>query len=74
MITRNYTDVHRKNTEEKRSLVSVKEKGDIIKEVIIHNSRNNNHTILFLKGNFDPERIQKLANANELEDLYDFAQ
>ncbi len=74
MITRNYTDVHRKNTEENRSLVSVKEKGDIIKEVIIHNSRNNNHTILFLKGNFNPERIQKLAKANELEDLYDFAQ
>lgn len=71
MITKNYTDVLRKNTEEKKSLVSVKEKGDVIKEVIIHNNRNNNHTILFLKGNFDPERIQKLANANELEDLYD---
>lgn len=71
MITKNYTDIRRKNTEEKRTLISVKEKGDIIKEVIIHKSNDNNHYILFLKGNFNPERIQSFVNTNELNDLYE---
>lgn len=68
-ITQNYTDVIRNNKEEKKTLVSVKEKGDFIKEILIHTNSNNNHKILFLKGNFDPKRIQELIKDRELEEL-----
>jgi len=68
-ITQNYTDVIRNNNEEKKTLVSVKEKGDFIKEVLIHTDSNNNHRIVFLKGNFDPDRIKELIDGHELEDL-----
>ncbi len=68
-ITKNYKDMIRNNSEEGNTLIAVKEKGDIIKEVIIHKSSNNNHKILFLKGNFDPERIKQLAANNELENI-----
>lgn len=68
-ITKNFKDVVRNNSEEGNTLISVKEKGDVIKEVIIHKSTNNNHKILFLKGNFNPERIEQLASDNELENI-----
>lgn len=68
-ITQNYTDVIRNNTEEKKTLVSVKEKGDFIKEILIHTNTNNNHKIIFLKGNFDPNRIKELIDDHELEEL-----
>jgi len=68
-ITQNFTDVIRNNKKEKKTLVSVKEKGDFIKEILIHSNSNNNHTILFLKGNFDPNRIKELIDDHQLEEL-----
>ncbi len=68
-ITKNYTDVLRDNTPEKRSLISVKEKGDKITEVLIHNFSNNNHKIIFLKGNFDPDKIKNLAAEDGFDNL-----
>ena len=68
-ITQNYTDVIRNNKEEKKTLVSVKEKGDFIKEILIHSNTNNNHKIIFLKGNFDPNRIKGLIDGHEFEEL-----
>ncbi len=69
-ITRNYTDVVRKNEGDERFLISVKEKGDRIKEVIVYKNIKNKHNILYLKGNFNPERIRQLAEKDEFENLY----
>lgn len=70
-ITQNYKDVVRKNEDFKQTLVAVKEKGEVLKEVVIHTVNNNNHNILFLKGNFDPERIQRLAEGEDLGTLFE---
>jgi arsenate reductase-like glutaredoxin family protein len=70
-ITQNYTDVVRKNEGDHIALVSVKEKGDIIKTVILYNKNNDKHTILYLKGNFNPERIKELARNHEFDSLYE---
>lgn len=70
-ITRNNTDVVRKNEENERSLVSVKEKGDVIKEVILYRKNGSKHHILFLKGNFDANRIRQLAEEHEFDNLYE---
>jgi len=69
-ITANYTDIVRKNNDNNISLVSAKEKGDKIKEVIIHTKNDNDHKILFLKGNFNPNRINELTNTNEIFDIH----
>ncbi|MDZ7613704.1 MAG: DUF4252 domain-containing protein [Flavobacteriaceae bacterium] len=68
-ITKNYKDVLRKNENNTQSFVAVKEKGDVIKDVVMHKTEGNNHYILNLKGNFDPERIQSLIDKNELDGL-----
>jgi hypothetical protein len=68
-ITQNYKDVLRKNETDSQSFVAVKEKGDVIKEVVMHKTEGKNHYILYLKGNFDPERIQSLIETNQLDGL-----
>ena len=70
-ITRNNTDVVRKNEGDERLLISVKEKGDRIKQVILYKNNGSKHNILYLKGNFDAERIKQLANEHEFDNLYD---
>lgn len=68
-ITKNFTDVHRENTPEKRSLISVKEKGDKITELLIHHFSNNNHKVLFLRGDFDPAKIKNITSEDGLDNL-----
>lgn len=70
-ITKNNTDVVRKNEGGERFLISVKEKGDRIKQVILYKNNGSKHNILYLKGNFDPERIRQLAEKQEFDNLYD---
>ena len=48
-----YSDVFRKNNDNTRSLLSVKEQGNTIKQIILHNSNGSNNSLLYLKGNFD---------------------
>lgn len=70
-ITRNNTDMVRKNEGEERLLISVKEKGERIKQVIIYKNNGSKHHILYLKGNFDANRIKQLAEEHEFENLYE---
>ena len=68
-ITKNYKDVVRKNENGKNISVSVKEKGNTIKEVILHSQKNKDHYVMYLKGNFDTEKINRLAEAEDFESL-----
>ncbi|MFD1315685.1 DUF4252 domain-containing protein [Namhaeicola litoreus] len=68
-ITKNYKDVVRKNENGKNISVSVKEKGNVIKEVILHSHKENDHYVMYLKGNFDTEKINRLAETEDFESL-----
>ncbi len=56
-----YSDIFRKNNNENRSLLTVKEQGNTIKQIILHNSNGSNNSLLYLKGNFDAGKIRKMA-------------
>ena len=60
-----YSDVFRKNNDNTRSLLSVKEQGNIIKQIILHNSNGSNNSLLYLKGNFDADKIRKMAETDD---------
>ena len=60
-----YSDVFRKNNDNTRSLLSVKEQGNTIKQIILHNSNGSNNSLLYLKGNFDADKIRKMAETDD---------
>jgi hypothetical protein len=64
-----FTDIYRKNDLLKRTLVSVREQGTIIKEVIVHTTAAEKHTVLYLNGNFNPTTIKQYAETGKFDNL-----
>ncbi len=64
-----FTDILRVNKIDKTKIVSVLEVGAIVKQAIIFNSTLNKTSVFYLKGNFDPNQIKKISEANQFEDL-----
>ncbi|MCL7753805.1 DUF4252 domain-containing protein [Polaribacter sp. Z022] len=65
----NFTDILRTNTVDKTKIISVKENGDVVTQAIIFNSTLAKTSVIYLKGNFDPNKIKQLSETNQFEDL-----
>ena len=65
----NFVDVFRKNKKNKRTLFSIREKKDIIKEIIYYNNKGTKNSVLYLSGNFNPIQVRRLANSGKFENL-----
>jgi len=66
-----FIEVYRKNDELKRNVVSIREKRDAVKEILIYNNNAVQGSFLYFNGNFDPEKVREMANKEEFRDLGD---
>ncbi|RNC89891.1 MAG: DUF4252 domain-containing protein [Allomuricauda sp.] len=66
-----FIEVFRKNDELKRNVVSIREKRDVVKEILIYNNDNINGSFLYFNGNFDPTKVKKLVNGSEFQKFSD---
>lgn len=64
-----FIEVYRKNDELKRNVVSIREKRDAVKEILIYNNNNQNGWFLYFNGNFDPVKVRQMANNEEFQKL-----
>jgi hypothetical protein len=62
-----FIEVFRKNDELKRNVVSIREKRDVVKEILIYNNNNATGSFLYFNGNFDPVKVRNLAKNNQFE-------
>ncbi len=62
-----FIEVFRKNNNLKRNVVSIREKRDVVKEILIYNNDNINGSFLYFNGDFDPVKVRELAKNNEFE-------
>lgn len=61
-ITENsFIEVFRKNDELKRNVVSVREKKNSVKEILIYNNDNQTGSFLYFNGDFDPVKVREMA-------------
>ncbi len=67
-----YTEVFRQNDDLKRTLVSVKEKGSTVKEIVVFKNNGLNSTVLYMNGYFDPLKVRKAAKNSDFDSLTDF--
>lgn len=64
-----FIEVFRKNDELKRNVVSIRERKNTVKEILIYNNNTINGSFLYFKGNFDPNKVREMAQSDQFEKL-----
>ncbi len=64
-----FIEVFRKNDDLNRNVVSIREKKDAVKEILIYNNNNQNGSFLYFNGNFDPVKVRQMAQNEEFQKM-----
>lgn len=66
-----FIEVYRKNDNQKRNVVSIREKRDAVKEILIYNNNTTRGSFLYFNGNFDPVKVREMAKNEDFQKLGD---
>ncbi len=66
-----FIEVYRKNDDLKRNIVSIREKKNAVKEILIYNNNLTRGSFLYFNGNFDPVKVRQMAKSEEFQKLGD---
>ena len=66
-----FIEVYRKNNDLKRNIVSIREKRNTVKEILIYNNNATRGSFLYFNGNFDPIKVREMARSEEFQKLGD---
>lgn len=69
LTTTRFVEVFRKNTDPVRTLISVRESRDVVKEIMIYKTAPNRSSVFYMNGNFDPTRVRNYAKNGNLDKL-----
>ena len=64
-----FIEVYRKNNDLNRNVVSIREKRDAVKEILIYNNNDLNGSFLYFNGDFDPAKVRQMAQNEEFQKL-----
>ncbi len=64
-----FIEVFRKNDDLNRNVVSIREKRDAVKEILIYNNNNRNGSFLYFNGDFDPAKVRQMAQNEEFQKI-----
>ena len=64
-----FIEVFRKNDELKRNVISIREKRNAVKEILIYNNNNIRGSFLYFNGDFDPVKVREMAKSSEFNEL-----
>ncbi len=71
-ITENsFIEVFRKNDNLKRNVISIREKRNAVKELLIYHNNGQKGSFLYFNGNFDPAKVRQLAKEDGFKILGD---
>lgn len=69
LTTNSFVEIFRKNADPIRTLVSVRENRDVVKEIMIYKTAPKNSSVFYMNGNFDPNTVKKYAEDGSFEKL-----
>ncbi len=64
-----FIEVFRNNDELKRHVVSIRERRNSVKEILIYNNNNRSGSFIYFNGDFDPVKIKQMAQSKHFEKL-----
>lgn len=71
MTGNSFIEVYRKNDNQRRNVVSIREKKDAVKEILIYNNNTTRGSFLYFNGNFDPVKVRQMAKNEDFQKLGD---
>lgn len=69
LTTTSFVEVFRKNEDPVRTLISVREARDVVKEIMVYKTSLKNSSVFYMNGNFDPNRVRKYAKEGNFDKL-----
>ena len=64
-----FIEVYRKNDELKRNVISIREKRNSVKEILIYNNNNLSGSFLYFNGDFDPVKVREMSKSDKFGKL-----
>lgn len=71
MTGSSFIEVYRKNDNKKRNVISIREKRNTVKEILIYNNNTTRASFLYFNGNFDPVKVRAMAQNEDFQNLGD---
>jgi hypothetical protein len=69
MTGSSFIEVYRKNDKQKRNIVSIREKRNAVKEILIYNNNTTRGSCLYFNGNFDPIKVREMAKNEDFQKI-----
>jgi len=66
-----FIEVYRNNDNEKRNVISIRERRDVVKEILVYKNDATKGSFLYFKGNFDPLQVREMVKNREFDKLGD---
>lgn len=64
-----FIEVYRKNDDLKRNVISIREKKNSVKEILIYNNNLLQGSFLYFNGDFDPIKVREMAQNADFDKL-----
>lgn len=64
-----FIEVYRNNDDQKRNVISIRERGDVVKEILIYNNDASKGSFLYFNGNFDPVQVREMVKNRDFDKL-----
>ena len=65
----NFIEAYRSNDNEKRKVIALREKGDVVKEILVYKNDANKGSFLYFNGNFNPTRVREMIKNKDFDKL-----
>lgn len=65
----NFIEAYRNNETNKRNVISLREKGDVVKEIVVYNNDAVTGSFLYFNGNFDPVQVREMIKNKDFDKL-----
>ena len=64
-----FIEVYRNNDNDKRNVISLRERGDVVKEIIVYKNDATKGSFLYFNGDFDPVRVRDMVKNKDFDKL-----
>lgn len=64
-----FIEAYRSNDENKRNVISLRERGDVVKEILVYNNNGSKGSFLYFNGNFDPVKVRDMIKNKDFDKL-----